>query len=66
MPKSNAQRVREAGEMHKAKGERQVKVWVPNNAEAIRQIRELAAKLRHSEEANPQGVENDDTGKASE
>lgn len=45
MPKSTAQRVREAGEMHKAKGERQIKVWVPDKPEAVEQVRTLAAKL---------------------
>lgn len=49
MPKSTAQRVREAEASHRARGERQIKVWVradfPEDAEAIRSLaKELLTK----------------------
>jgi hypothetical protein len=45
MPKPTAQRVREAEASHRARGEREIRLWVPDTPEAVRQIRELAAKL---------------------
>ena len=45
MAKSTAQRVREAEASHRARGEREIRLWVPANPEAIAQVRELAAKL---------------------
>lgn len=44
-PKSTAQRVREAEAFHRARGEKALRVWVPDNPDAIRQVRELAARL---------------------
>lgn len=46
-PKSTAQRVREAEAMHKARGERQVKVWVPKGAsqQELQALRDHAAAL---------------------
>lgn len=45
MPKSKAQRVREAEAAHRARGERQIRVWVPDIPEAIDQVRRQAAQL---------------------
>lgn len=44
MPKSTAQRVREAVEMHKARGERQIKLWLPDDPDTIQRFRDEAAK----------------------
>ncbi len=43
--KTTAQRVREAEAAHQKRGERQIRVWVPDQAEAIEQVRSLAAAL---------------------
>lgn len=45
MVKTNAQRVREAEASHRAQGEKQIRVWVPNQPEPISLVRELAKKL---------------------
>jgi hypothetical protein len=44
-PKTTAQRVREAEAAHRARGEKEIRVWVPDAAEAIEKVRELARKL---------------------
>lgn len=49
MPKSTAQRVREAEASHRERGEKQIRVWVPadppEDEEAVRSLaRELCAK----------------------
>lgn len=53
MPKSTAQRVREAEASHLARGEKNIRVWVPDTPAAIQQVRDLAAKLRaeHTKDA---------------
>jgi len=43
--KTTAQRVREAEAAHIARGERQIRVWVPDNPEAVARVRALAAEL---------------------
>ena len=45
MAKTTAQRVREAEAAHRARGERQVRVWVPDTPEDVQQVRDLAATL---------------------
>ncbi|MTJ93570.1 MAG: hypothetical protein F8N36_12000 [Desulfovibrio sp.] len=45
MAKTKAQRVREAEAGHLARNEKQIRVWVPNRAGDIRQVRDLAASL---------------------
>lgn len=45
MPKSTAQRVREAEASHLARGQKQIRVWVPDTDEAKAEIREHAARL---------------------
>lgn len=60
MAKSAAQRVREAEASHRARGEREIRLWVPDTLEAIRQIRNLAAKLR--KDARPRTSNPDDAG----
>jgi hypothetical protein len=45
MAKSTAQRVREAEASHRERGEKNIRVWVPDTPDAIRQVRELASKL---------------------
>lgn len=64
MPKSTAQRVRETEASHRARGEREIRLWVPDNPAAIQQVRNLAAKLRaehtkdatHHENEHPQAL----------
>lgn len=46
MPKTPSQRVRDLEASRRESGLKEIRVWVPANPEAIRQIRELAAKLR--------------------
>jgi hypothetical protein len=46
MAKSTAQRVREAEAMHRARGEREVRVWVP--ADRAEEIRTIAAAMRQA------------------
>lgn len=46
MPKSNAQRVREAEASHIARGEKQIRLWVPTkNPEDEQAVRKLAKSL---------------------
>lgn len=45
MAKSTAQRVREAEASHRARGEREIRVWVPDSPAKIKQIRDLANRL---------------------
>lgn len=45
MAKSTAQRVREAEASHRQRGEREIRVWVPDTDEAKAEIREHAARL---------------------
>jgi hypothetical protein len=45
MAKSKVQRVREAEAGHRARGEKQIRLWVPNEIEVIAQIRTIAAKF---------------------
>ena len=45
MTKGRAQRVREAEAAHRARGEREIRCWVPNTPEAVAQVRQLAARL---------------------
>jgi len=52
MPKSTAQRVREAEASHRARGEREIRLWLPNDPDLIREFRELAAKLCADHAAN--------------
>jgi hypothetical protein len=44
MAKSTAQRVREVVEMHKAKGERQIKLWLPDDPSIIQLFRDSATE----------------------
>ena len=44
-PKSTAQRVREAEASHLARGEREIRLWVPDNPEDIEAVRSLAREL---------------------
>lgn len=43
--KNKAQRVREAEAAHEARGEKQIRVWVPDNPDDIAKVRQLAAEL---------------------
>jgi hypothetical protein len=45
-PKPTAQRVREAEASHRARGEREIRLWVPDDPDAIQQVRDLAHALR--------------------
>lgn len=45
MAKTTAQRVREAEASHRARGEKQLRVWVPNNPESVEAVRRLAREL---------------------
>lgn len=45
MVKTKAQTVREAEALHRARGECQIRVWVPDKPEEINKVRELARKL---------------------
>lgn len=53
--KPTAQRVREAEAAHRARGEKEIRVWVPNRPDAIAAIRALAVKLcaEANETSNP-------------
>lgn len=60
MAKTNAQRVREAEASRRARGEREIRVWVPDTPEAKQQVRDLARRLcaenavRHNPTRAPQ------------
>lgn len=43
--KNRAQRVREAEAAHEARGEKQIRVWVPDNPDDIAKVRQLALEL---------------------
>lgn len=43
--KTTAQRVREAEASHLARGEKQIRVWVPDRPDDLKQVRDLAKKL---------------------
>lgn len=43
--KDRAQRVREAEAAHRARGEREIRVWVPDNDVDKEKVRRLAAEL---------------------
>ena len=45
MTKGKAQRVREAEAAHRAQGEKEIRLWVPNTPDAIAKVRRLAAEL---------------------
>ena len=44
MPKPIAQRVKETAERHRARGERQIKLWLPDDDDVIQQFRDAATK----------------------
>lgn len=45
MAQTKAQSVRAAEAKHRDRGEREIRVWVPDNHEAISMVRELAKRL---------------------
>lgn len=45
MPKPTSQRVRKAEASHRERGERELRVWVPDNPDDIAAVRELAREL---------------------
>lgn len=45
MPKPPAQRVREVEASRRARGEREIRVWVPDNPKDIETVRSLAKEL---------------------
>jgi hypothetical protein len=45
MSKTKAQSVRDAEAKHRARGEREIRVWVPATDEAIEKVRSLARRL---------------------
>jgi hypothetical protein len=48
MAKTNYEKVKDTRRRKEAAGLREIREWVPDTEDAIRQIRELAAKLREA------------------
>ena len=46
MRKTTSQRVRKSEALRRGMGEKEIRVWVPDNPEDINQVRNLAIKLR--------------------
>ena len=56
MPKTHAENVRAFEKRRRDRGEKEIRVWVPDAADAIKRVRQLARRAEYLEEVGREEI----------